>query len=79
MAYWQHPVLGRRLKECAELVLASPIGLTAHDIFGTPDDLKLRSSMALFAAVAQDEPVFGDVLARFYEGKPDEATLALLV
>lgn len=79
MAYWLHPVLGRRLKECAELVLAAPKGLTAHDIFGTPDDLKLRSSMTLFAAVAPDEPVFGDVLARFYEGKPDEATLALLV
>lgn len=79
MAYWLNPVLGRRLKECAELVLAAPKGLTAHDIFGTPDDLKLRSSMTLFAAVAPDEPVFGDVLARFYEGKPDEATLALLV
>lgn len=79
MAYWKHPVLGRRLKECAELVLTAPAGMSAHDIFGTPDDLKLRSSMALFAAVAPDEPVFGYVLARFYEGKHDEATLALLV
>jgi uncharacterized protein (DUF1810 family) len=72
-------VLGGRLKECAELVLAAPIGLTSHDIFGTPDDLKLRSSMTLFAAVAPDVPVFGNVLARFYAGKPDGATLALLV
>jgi uncharacterized protein (DUF1810 family) len=79
VAYWQHPVLGGRLKECAELVLAAPIGLTSHDIFGMPDDLKLRSSMTLFAAVAPDVPVFGNVLARFYAGKPDGATLALLV
>ena len=79
LAYWQHPVLGARLKECAELVLAAPNGATAHGIFGTPDDLKLRSCMTLFAAVAPGEAVFRDVLERFYEGEPDEATLELLM
>jgi uncharacterized protein (DUF1810 family) len=78
LAYWQHPVLGSRLKECAELVLAAASGLTAHDIFGTPDDLKLRSSMTLFAAVAPEQPVFGRVLERFYGGEPDQTTLGLV-
>lgn len=78
LAYWQHPVLGARLKECAELVLDAPSGVTAHGIFGTPDDLKLRSSMTLFAAVAPGEAVFRDVLERFYEGERDEVTLTLL-
>ena len=78
LAYWQHPVLGARLKECAELVLAAPSGATAYGIFGTPDDLKLRSCMTLFAALAPGEAVFRDVLERFYEGEPDEATLELL-
>ena len=77
LAYWQHPVLGPRLKQCAELVL-NVGGRTAHDILGTPDDLKLRSCMTLFAAVAGDEPVFTRVLERFYGGRPDERTLALL-
>ena len=77
LAYWQHPVLGPRLKHCAELVLQVS-GKTAHDIFGTPDELKLRSCMTLFAAVAGEEPVFTRVLERFYGGRPDERTLALL-
>lgn len=59
LAYRNHPVLGARLKECAELVLAAPSGLTAHGILGAPDDLKLRSCMTLFAAVAPDTAVFG--------------------
>ena len=78
LAYWHHPVLGARLKECAELVLAAPSGLTAHGILGAPDDLKLRSCMTLFAAVAPEEAVFGKVLERFYGGEPDEATQELL-
>lgn len=49
--YWLHPVLGPRLKQCTQLVLNTP-GKSAHDIFGSPDDLKLRSCMTLFAAVA---------------------------
>lgn len=78
LVYWQHPVLGARLKECAELVLAAASGVTARGIFDTPDDLKLRSCVTLFAAVAPGEAVFRDVQERFYEGEPDEVTLELL-
>jgi uncharacterized protein (DUF1810 family) len=77
LAYWRHPVLGRRLKECTALVLATQ-GRTVHEIFGAPDDLKFRSCMTLFAAVAPDEPVFGQALARFFDAEPDPRTLALL-
>jgi uncharacterized protein (DUF1810 family) len=76
-AYWRHPVLGPRLKQCAELVL-SVGGRTAQEIFGTPDELKLRSCMTLFADVAGEEPVFTRVLERYWGGRPDERTLALL-
>ena len=78
LAYWQHSVLGARLKECAELVLAVPGGTTARGVLGTPDDLKLRSCMTLFAAVVPAEAVFRDVLERFYEGESDEVTLRML-
>ena len=77
LAYWQHPVLGPRLKQCAELVLNTS-GKTAHEIFGTPDDLKLQSCMTLFADVAAGEPVFARVLERYYQGQRDEKTVALL-
>lgn len=77
LAYWRHPVLGPRLAEFARLVLGVQ-GRTAHQIFGTPDDLKLRSCMTLFAAVAPEEPAFRQVLERHYGGEPDPATLALL-
>jgi uncharacterized protein (DUF1810 family) len=78
LAYWQHPLPGARLKECAELVLSAPSGVTARDILGSPDDLKLRSCMTLFAAVAPEESVFQDVLERFYDGQPDRLTVQLL-
>ena len=77
IAYWQHPVLGPRLKECTELVLAVD-DKTAHDVFDSPDDLKFRSCMTLFAQVAPDEPLFRQALERFFDGKPDERTLAYL-
>ena len=76
-AYWQHPLLGPRLVQCAELVLAVP-NRTAHDIFGSPDDLKLRSSMTLFAAVAPEAKAFQAVIERYYDGRPDAATVDLL-
>jgi uncharacterized protein (DUF1810 family) len=69
-AYWQHPLLGPRLAECAELVLATK-GKSAHEIFGSPDDLKLCSCMTLFEQVARDEAAFGLVLERFYGGRRD--------
>lgn len=78
-AYWRHTLLGPRLRECCELLLAAPPSRSAHDILGSPDELKLRSSMTLFAAAVPDEPLFARVLARFYGGAPDARTLALLV
>jgi uncharacterized protein (DUF1810 family) len=75
--YWQHPVLGKRLKQCTQLVLAQR-NTTAHEIFGSPDDLKFKSCMTLFAQVAPDEPVFKETLARYFAGRLDERTLKLL-
>jgi uncharacterized protein (DUF1810 family) len=77
LAYWQHPVLGRRLKECTTLVLAAG-DKTAHEIFGSPDDLKFRSCMTLFSHVAPNEPVFSQALQRFFSAQPDDLTRALL-
>ena len=71
-----HPVLGPRLHECAQALLAVP-GRSAHEILGHPDDLKLQSSMTLFARAAEDPALFEAVLDRFYNG-PDPHTLALL-
>lgn len=77
LAYWRHPVLGKRLKECTELVLAVR-NKTADEIFGSPDNLKFSSCMTLFMHVAPDEPVFSLALQRFFGGLPDENTLKLL-
>ena len=77
LAYWQHPVLGKRLKECTELVLAAG-GKKVHEIFGSPDDFKFRSCMTLFSQVALDEPVFTRALKRFFGGQSDQLTLNLL-
>jgi uncharacterized protein (DUF1810 family) len=76
-AYLAHPVLGPRLVECAALAAAVERG-SAQQVFGYPDDLKLRSSMTLFARAAPDEPVFGAVLDRYFDGEPDPRTLQLL-
>jgi uncharacterized protein (DUF1810 family) len=76
-AYLQHPSLGRRLEECALLILGHA-GRSASEILGSPDDLKLRSSMTLFTAAAPHEPLYARVLEAFYGGRPDERTLALL-
>jgi uncharacterized protein (DUF1810 family) len=75
-AYLGHPVLGPRLLECAGLLLAHR-SRAARDILGYPDDLKVRSSMTLFAR-AGGGPVFTDVLDTFYGGEEDAATLELL-
>jgi uncharacterized protein (DUF1810 family) len=72
-AYLAHPVLGPRLRECAAIVLATT-GRTALEIFGSIDAVKLRSSMTLFNRAAPDEPVFEQVLERFYGGLADQAT-----
>jgi uncharacterized protein (DUF1810 family) len=75
--YLAHPVLGPRLRECAEIVLATR-GRTAVEIFGDIDARKLRSCMTLFHRAAPDEPLFREVLDRYFGGVPDPATNALL-
>ena len=72
-AYLAHPVLGARLRECVGLVLAVE-GRTADEIFGSLDAMKVRSSMTLFHRAAPDEPEFGLVLDRYYDGVADTAT-----
>lgn len=76
-AYLAHPVLGKRLRECASIVAAHE-GLSAEEIFGHPDELKFRSSMTLFADVAPDEAVFQACIDKYFDGEPDSATLARL-
>lgn len=76
-AYLQHSVLGPRLLECAESVLAIE-GRSASDIFGFPDDLKLKSSMTLFACVAGSDSVFARIIDKYYGGEQDASTLQLL-
>ena len=75
--YLDHPVLGKRLRECTETILALE-DLSASSIFGYPDDLKLKSSMTLFASVAEGQSVFNRVLEKYYQGNPDERTVAIL-
>ena len=76
-AYLAHPVLGPRLREIAGELLKLP-GHDARRIFGAPDDLKLHSSMTLFAQVPGADPVFQAVLDAFFSGRPDSRTLQLL-
>ena len=76
-AYMVHRVLGPRLVECTELVLAVE-GRSATEVFGRPDDLKLRSSMTLFAAAAPGAGVFAEVIRRYFDGMPDPRTMELL-
>jgi uncharacterized protein (DUF1810 family) len=77
LAYLQHPVLGARLKHCMALLLAHG-GLSAQAIFGATDAMKLKSCATLFAAIAQEAPVFQQVLDQYYGGERDSRTLALL-
>lgn len=72
-AYLAHPILGARLLECARLLLAIT-GRTAEEILGSIDAMKLRSSMTLFHRAAPAEPVFGQVLDRYFDGASDPAT-----
>ncbi|AAZ19227.1 conserved hypothetical protein [Psychrobacter arcticus 273-4] len=76
-AYLQHEVLGARLIECAELLLLHP-DKSALDIFGTPDNLKLQSSLTLFAFAAGNDCVFEQLLYQFYAGSYDISTMKML-
>jgi uncharacterized protein (DUF1810 family) len=73
-AYLAHPVLGPRLREDVELVLRIE-GRTAQEIFGTPDDLKLRSCLTLFREIDGADSVFARALAKCFDGEADPATL----
>ncbi len=75
-AYLAHPVLGPRLRECCEAVLAVE-GKTAHAIFGSPDDLKFRSSLTLFD-LASPGDIFRAALDKYFGGHPDPLTLQKL-
>ena len=89
VAYLDHPLLGMRLIECSALMLAAPHHATANAILGSPDDLKFRSSMTLFGAVAAGSARFAGVpaagspfaaaLDRYFDGDADPATLRLLL
>ena len=76
-AYLNHPLLGKRLVECSEVLLGIK-GKSAAEIFDYPDDLKLRSSMTLFANVSEPDSVFSRVLEQYFEGRPDQRTVDLL-
>lgn len=76
-AYLDHPILGPRLLECAEAVVGVD-GRSAADIFGSPDDLKLRSCATLFACVSPGDSVFERLLRKYYGGGRDDKTLQLL-
>ncbi|MGX9792001.1 DUF1810 domain-containing protein [Mycobacterium sp. MMS18-G62] len=76
-AYVQHDVLGPRLRECARLT-AQIEGHSAEDVFGWPDNLKVRSSMTLFARATDDNADFRAVLDKFYGGQEDPATVEQL-
>ncbi len=76
-AYLAHPVLGERLRECAAAL--RELGETsAEQVLGAVDALKLRSSLTLFELAAPDEPLFGELLAQYFDGARDERTLVAL-
>ena len=75
--FLKHPVLGSRLIEISNAALTLPSN-NANSIFGSPDDMKLKSSMTLFAALDQTNPVFQSVLDKFFGGSKDQETLQLI-
>jgi uncharacterized protein (DUF1810 family) len=75
--YLRHPVLGARLRECTRLVNLVE-GSSIEQVFGSPDDLKFRSSMTLFAHATSDNAVFTEALQKYFAGEFDRLTLELL-
>ncbi|MGO7333388.1 DUF1810 domain-containing protein [Rhizobium leguminosarum] len=76
-AYLADPILSSRLLRCVEAIL-SVNGRSAHEILGSPDDVKLRSSMTLFAAISDHGSPFHQVIEHFYQGKFDDRTMKIL-
>lgn len=77
-AYLRHPILGSRLVECCKAVL-QVYDQSARDIFGSPDDMKLRSCTTLFAKASGSGSIFEKVLDQYFAGNPDQRTLLLIV
>ena len=75
--YLKHPVLGERLIRICHALIKNP-GDDANKIFGSPDDMKLKSSMTLFAALPGTDPVFQTVLDKFFNGTRDNKTIEIL-
>jgi uncharacterized protein (DUF1810 family) len=75
--YLAHPVLGKRLVEISNALLEIE-GKTTNQIFGSPDDLKLKSSMTLFGALENTNPVFQKVLDKYFSGEQDRRTLEMI-
>lgn len=75
--YLAHPVLGARLIECCNILL-SLTDKTADEIFGYPDNLKLRSCLTLFIYVAPEQNIFADVLQKYFASKDDERTVSIV-
>ena len=76
-AYLRHPLLGPRLRTCSEAVLAIE-GRSASDIFGYPDDMKLKSSATLFGCVSPEGSVFDRIIEKYFDGQGDALTLRLV-
>lgn len=76
-SYLNHSVLGSRLNEMTAALLEIE-GKTASEIFGSPDDLKLKSCMTLFDSLSADNNIFGKVLGKYFAGDRDKKTLDLL-
>jgi len=76
-AFLAHPVLGPRLVECAEAALRVD-RLSALEMFGSPDDMKLRSCATLFAYVSSEDSVFHRIIDKYFHGQPDDRTLSLI-
>jgi uncharacterized protein (DUF1810 family) len=76
-AYWEHPILGSRLRECTKLVM-NVEGSTAEQIFSYIDSLKFCSCMTLFERSATDPTIFSSALLKYFGGKPDQRTLDIL-
>jgi uncharacterized protein (DUF1810 family) len=76
-AYLKHGILGRRLRECTRLITLVE-GRSAHDILGSPDDMKLHSCLTLFSNAAPEDPVFRHALEKYFGGEEDPGTIARL-
>ena len=77
-AYLAHPILGTRLIECCEVLLNLDSSYTASEIFGFPDDLKLKSSMTLFASISKSGSVFQQIIENYFDGEFDSKTIYLI-